>query len=323
MGNQRMATVPAESVAKPPKKSGPLKEGAPTSQWAKNRERLAWLFVAPAILVVAVVALYPLARTFQLSFTNARLGSGRETGWVGLDQYRYVFNDDRFWSALKNTVYFTIGSVGFETILGMIVALTIHSNFKGRGLVRTSMLVPWAIPTVVSAQMWKWMYNDVFGVVNDFFGNKLGIMDPRHALLADPGTSLWAIVAVDVWKTTPFMALLLLAGLQVIPEDIYESSNIDGASKVRQFFDLTLPLLKPALLVALVFRTMDAFRIYDLVAVMKGQSPDTMTVAVYAQNTLVGSQRLGRGSAVAVIIFVIIAVMAFLYTRMIKLEEVS
>jgi trehalose/maltose transport system permease protein len=318
MGNQRLG-IAAGAAAKPVK----LKEGAPTSQWAKNRERLAWLFVAPAVLVVAIVALYPLFRTFQLSFTNARLGAGRETSWVGFDNYRYVLDDDTFWTSLKHTVQFTVASVGFETLLGIIIALTIHSNFKGRGLVRTSMLVPWAIPTVVSAQMWKWMYNDVFGVVNDFFGNKLGIMDPRHALLADPATSLWAIVAVDVWKTTPFMALLILAGLQVIPGDIYESANIDGASKVRQFFDLTLPLLKPALLVALVFRTMDAFRVYDLVAVMKGQSPDTMTVAVYAQNTLVASQRLGRGSAIAVIIFLIIAVMAFVYTRMIKVEEIG
>jgi trehalose/maltose transport system permease protein len=319
MGNHRLGITATASAGKPVK----LKESAPRSQWAKNRERLAWLFVAPAVLVVAIVALYPLFRTFYLSFTNARLGAGTETKRVGLDNYRYVLERDEFWDSLTNTVKFTIASVGLETLLGMIVALTIHSSFKGRGLVRTSMLVPWAIPTVVSAQMWKWMYNDVFGVINDFFGNKLGIMDPRHALLADPATSLWAIVAVDVWKTTPFMALLLLAGLQIIPGDIYESSNIDGAGKVRQFFDLTLPLLKPALLVALVFRTMDAFRVYDLVAVMKGQSPDTMTLAVYAQNTLVGSQRLGRGSAIAVIIFLIIAVMAFVYTRMIKVEDMG
>jgi trehalose/maltose transport system permease protein len=300
---------------------GRLRETAPVSEWAKARERLAWLFVAPAILVVAIVAIYPLIKTFQLSLTNARLGLGIKTRYVGLDNYRYLYHDDKFLSSLKHTAYFTVASVGFETLLGMIIALTIHSNFRGRGLVRTSMLVPWAIPTVVSAQMWKWMYIDVYGVIPDFFGNKLHIMEPRTALLANTSTSLWAIVAVDVWKTTPFMALLLLAGLQVIPGDIYESANIDGASKFRQFFDLTLPLLKPALLVALIFRTMDAFRVYDVVAVMKGQSPDTITVAVYAQNTLVGSQRLGRGSAASVVIFVIIGIFALIYTRMIKVEE--
>lgn len=190
-------------------------------------------------------------------------------------------------------------------------------------MVRTAMLVPWAIPTVVSAQMWKFMYIDVYGIIPDFFGKKLGLMDPHTALLANSSTSLWAIIAVDVWKTTPFMALLVLAGLQIIPGDIYESSSIDGASKARQFFDLTLPLLKPSLLVALVFRTMDAFRVFDLVYVMKGQAPDTMTVAVYAQNLLVGSQRLGRGSAASVLIFICIAFFAFLYTRMMDLEELG
>jgi trehalose/maltose transport system permease protein len=312
LGISASATAPA---------GGRLRETAPVSEWAKARERLAWLFVAPSLIVVAIVAIYPLVKTFQLSFTNARLGLGLETKWVGLDNYRYLYNDQKFIDSLKHTIQFTVASVVLETVLGMIVALTIHSNFKGRGLVRTSMLVPWAIPTVVSAQMWKWMYIDVYGVIPDFFGNKLGIMSPGTALLANTRTSLWAIIAVDVWKTTPFMALLLLAGLQVIPGDIYESANIDGASKFRQFFDLTLPLLKPAILVALIFRTMDAFRVYDVVAVMKGQSPDTMTVAVYTQNTLVGSQRLGRGSAASVVIFVIIGVFAFIYTRMIKVEE--
>ena len=189
---------------------GVSRETAPTSKWAKNRERMAWAFVAPAILVVAVVALYPLARTFQLSFTNARMGLGRKTVGVGLDNYRYIFHDDAWWSALKHTLIFTVASVGLETLFGIIIALTIHSNFKGRGLVRTSMLVPWAIPTVVSAQMWKFMYIDVYGIVPDFFGKKLGIMDPHTALLAKSSTALAAVIAVDVWKTTPFMALLVL-----------------------------------------------------------------------------------------------------------------
>lgn len=284
---------------------------------------MAWLFVLPAILVVLIVAIYPLFKTVQLSFTNARLASTRATEWVGFENYQRLWNDDDFWNALKNTLVFTIASVGFETLLGMIIALTIHSNFKGRGLVRTSMLVPWAIPTVVSAQMWKWMYHDVFGVVNDFFGSKLGIMDPDTALLANTATSLPAIIAVDVWKTTPFMALLLLAGLQIIPGDIYESSNIDGASKVRQFFDMTLPLLKPALLVALIFRTMDSFRVFDVIYVMKGSSQDTMSIAIYSQNLIFDRNFLGRGSAAAVVIFLIIAAFVVVYTRLVKVEEMG
>jgi trehalose/maltose transport system permease protein len=319
LGNKPLG-ITATAAARP---AGRLREEAPKSAWAKSRERLAWLFVAPAVITVAIVALYPLGRTLQLSFTDARMGLGRKTSGVGFDNYRYILKDDVWWTSLKHTLIFTVASVGLETLLGIIIALTIHSNFKGRGLVRTSMLVPWAIPTVVSAQMWKFMYTDVYGIVPDFFGKKLGIMDPHTALLANSSTALFAVIAVDVWKTTPFMALLILAGLQIIPGDIYESSNIDGASKVRQFFDLTLPLLKPSLLVALVFRTMDAFRVFDLVYVMKGQAPDTMTVAVYAQNMLVGSQRLGRGSAAAVLIFVIIAIFAFIYTRMLDLEEMG
>jgi trehalose/maltose transport system permease protein len=317
MANQRLGI----SAAAPA--SGRLREHAPTSSWAKARERLAWLFVAPAILVVIIVAIYPLIRTFQLSFTNARLGATTKTRWIGLENYERLWRDDQFWTSLKNTIVFTVASVGFETLLGMIIALTIHSNFKGRGLIRTSMLVPWAIPTVVSAQMWKWMYHDVFGVVNDFFGKKLSVMDPDTALLANTTTSLPAIIAVDVWKTTPFMALLLLAGLQVIPGDIYESSNIDGASKFRQFFDMTLPLLKPALLVALIFRTMDSFRVFDVIYVMKAKSPDTMSIAIYAQQLLVDNQRLGRGSAASVVIFMIIAAFVVVYTRLVTIEEMG
>ena len=314
LGISASATAPA---------GGRVRETAPSSSWAKARERMAWLFVAPAVLAVLLVAVYPLVQTFRLSLTNSRIDRAREVRYVGLDNYERLWNDSQWWESLKNTLIFTAASVGFETLLGMIIALTIHSNFKGRGLVRTSMLVPWAIPTVVSAQMWKWMYHDVFGVVNDFFGGKLGIMDPDTALLANSKTSLAAIVAVDVWKTTPFMALLLLAGLQIIPGDIYESSNIDGASKVRQFFDMTLPLLKPALLVALIFRTMDAFRVFDVIYVMAQNNPDTMSVAIYAQQTIFQGFYLGRGSAAAVVIFLIIAAFVVVYTRLVKVEEVG
>jgi trehalose/maltose transport system permease protein len=319
MANERLGI--SASAAAPA--SGRLRETTPTSSWAKSRERLAWLFCAPAVIAVLIVAIYPLFRTVYLSFTNANISIARETSWVGLRNYERLWNDDQWWESLLNTVVFTVASVGFETLLGIIIALTIHSNFKGRGLVRTSMLVPWAIPTIVSAQMWKWMYHDVFGVVNDFFGVKLGIMNPDTALLANPTTALFAIVAVDIWKTTPFMALLILAGLQVIPGDIYESSNIDGASKVRQFFDMTLPLLKPALLVALIFRTMDAFRVFDVIYVMSGNNTDTMSVAIYTQQTIFQEFFLGRGSAAAVVIFLIIAAFVIVYTRLVRVEEMG
>jgi trehalose/maltose transport system permease protein len=294
---------------------------APEGSLARSRERLAWLLVLPSLLVVALVALYPLIETFRLSFTNTRLASTREPRNVGWANYQSLLTEDAFRSALSHTVIFTVSSVLLETLLGLAIALVIHSNFRGRGGVRTAMLVPWAIPTVVSASMWQWMYHDVFGVINDILVNQLHILDEKVAWLANPATALPAIIAVDVWKTTPFMALLLLAGLQLIPTDVYEASTVDGASKVQQFFQITLPLLKPALLVALIFRTLDAFRVFDVIYVMKQFASETMTVAVYARQQLIDLALLGRGSAAAVIIFICIFAFVIIYTRLIRVEE--
>lgn len=287
-----------------------------------RRARLAWVLLLPSLIVVALIALYPLVQTFLLSFTNTRLASARTPRSVGFDNYVDLLTEPAFRSAMANTIVFTVASVTLETLLGLAIALVIHSNFRGRGGVRTSMLVPWAIPTVVSASMWAWMYHDVFGVVNDILVNRLHILDQKVAWLANPSTALPAIIAVDVWKTTPFMALLLLAGLQLIPGDVYEASRVDGASRVQQFFQITLPLLKPALLVALIFRTLDAFRVFDVVFVMKGYATESMTVAVYARQQLIDLARLGRGSAAAVIIFLCIFAFVILYTRLVKVEEV-
>jgi len=289
---------------------------------AKQQERLGWILVIPVLVVIAVVAIYPLFETFRLSLTNERLASIREPRYVGLDNYRSVLQDTQFWASMRITGIFTVASVVLETLLGMIVALTIHSNFRGRGLVRTSMLVPWAIPTVVSSLLWQWMFNDTYGVINSVL-KQLNLMSETtfYAWAANPTTALGAVIAVDVWKTTPFMALLLLAGLQVIPSDVYEAAYVDGASKIQQFFDITLPLLKPALLVALIFRTLDAFRVFDLIFVLNGYALDTMSVAIYTQQQLIASQRIGEGSAPAVIIFLTIGVLAFIYTRLIKVEE--
>lgn len=295
--------------------------GASASAYERRRERFAWMLVAPSIIVVALVAFYPLYETFRLSLTNARLGSLREVRYVGFDNYRRILSDSDFIDALWRTIGFTISSVVLETVLGMAIALVINSNFKGRGAIRTSMLIPWAIPTVVSALMWQWMFNDAFGIINDFLVNKVHLLDEKVAFLARPGTAFGAMVAIDVWKTTPFMALLLLAGLQIIPGDVYEASTVDGASKWQQFWQITLPLVRPALLVALIFRTMDAFRIFDLPYVLTDASPETTTIAVYARQTLIQFQRLGAGSAASVIIFVMVGILVFLYTRLLNIEE--
>lgn len=293
----------------------------PRSGWARARERLAWFLVAPSLLVVAIVALYPLFQTFRLSFTNARFGSTRPESYVGFENYTRLLNDDVFISAFGHTIVFTVASVAIETVLGIVVALVINSQFVGRGVIRTSMLIPWAIPTVVSSQLWRFMYNDVNGVVNDLLVNKLHILDSKVAWIANASTALPAIIAVDVWKTTPFMALLILAGLQIIPGDVYEAAKVDGASPWQQFWQITLPLLRPALMVALIFRTLDAFRVFDVVYVLKSTALDTITLAIYARQTMIDEQWLGRGAAASVLIFLAIGLMVIGYTRLIRAEE--
>jgi trehalose/maltose transport system permease protein len=185
---------------------------------------------------------------------------------------------------------------------------------------RAVMLVPWAIPTVVAARMWQWMLDDVFGVVNDL-GMKLHLFSHPHAWISDPSTALGAVCAVDIWKTTPFVALLLLAGLQVIPGDLYEAASVDGASAFQQFWRITLPLLRPAILVTLVFRTLDALRVFDVFNVFFGNRPDTQTMAIYAQSTIVGDGHVGYGAAISVAIFLIISLFVVIYMTVMRVTE--
>ncbi|ADD28843.1 MAG: carbohydrate ABC transporter permease [Meiothermus ruber] len=279
-----------------------------------RQTRLAWLLVLPTLLVVAFVAGYPLAQVFYYSFHRADISFVEPTEFVGFKNYIFLLQDPDFRGALWNTLRFTVVSVFLETVLGLAIALVIHSNFRGRGIVRAAILIPWAIPTVVSAKMWQWMLNDIYGVINVILVNT-GLVANKIAFLANPNTVLWAMVAVDVWKTTPFMALLLLAGLQLIPSDIYEAADIDGASKWQQFWTLTLPLLTPALVVALIFRTLDALRVFDVIFVMVGVNTATRSLAIYNRQTLIDFQDLGYGSAVSVAILVIIFIFVVLYMR--------
>ncbi len=310
----------------------------PQTGWGRARERLAWMMVLPSVLIVAVVAFYPLFQSFRLSFTNARLASSRPVEWIGLQNYEFLWNSNNFRIAFENTVKFTIASVGVELVLGIIIALIINSQFKARGLVRTAILIPWAIPTVVSSRLWAYMLNDNYGVINDLLVNRLPSMvswiplvgdslagvfpDEKIAFLARPSLALPSAIAVDVWKTTPFMALLILAGLQVIPGDVYEAAVVDGANKWKQFWQITLPLLRPAILVALIFRTLDAFRVFDVIYVMFGYKVETLTLSIFAQQALVDGDRLGRASAASVVIFLCIGVFVLIYTRLIRVEEV-
>ena len=273
----------------------------------------------PAIAVVALVAIYPLARTVYQSFTNQQFLALEPTKWIGFKNYRDLWHDTDFRHAIWVTVKFTLITVFFEFLLGMIIALVVNSSFKGRGVMRAVMLVPWAIPTVISAQMWKWMYDDVFGVINDAL-MRLHIIHHSVAWISQPNTALASVSAVDIWKTTPFVALLLLAGLQVIPSELYEAARVDGASTLQQFWRITLPLLRPAILVALVFRTLDALRVFDIFYVFFGSRPDTQTMAIYDQNTIINGD-VGYGSAISVAIFLIIGLFVVIYATVMRVDE--
>jgi trehalose/maltose transport system permease protein len=288
------------------------------SRLQRRQARLGWL---PALAVVAFVAIYPLGKTVYQSFTNQEFLAGIEpTKWVGLQNYRDLWHDTIFRQSVWETIKFTLITVSFEFVLGMIIALVVNSNFKGRGAMRAAMLVPWAIPTVVAAQMWKWMFDDVFGVVNDA-GVRLHILNHSVAWISQPSTALASVSAVDIWKTTPFVALLLLAGLQVIPRDLYEAADVDGASKWQQFWRITLPLLRPAILVTLIFRTLDALRVFDVFYVFYGNRPDTQTMAIYAQSTIVSDGHVGYGSAISVAIFLIIGIFVVIYVTFMRVTE--
>lgn len=218
-----------------------------------------------------------------------------------------------FIRAVWNTLLFTFFSVFFETLLGLIVALVVNSKFKGRGAMRAVMLVPWAVITVVSARMWEWMFEPTRAGFFNMLGDRFGLIEGNYAFLSNASLQLPAIIAVDVWKTTPFMALLILAGLQLIPNELYEAAEVDGASKLRQFFFITLPLLKPSLAVALIFRTLDALRVFDVFQVMLSQKRYSMASFNYFQ--LISARQMGMASAIGVIIFIIIFAFAILYMK--------
>lgn len=292
-----------------------------STRFQRRQTRLAWLMLAPALALVAFVALYPLGQTIYDSFTNRQfLGGIAPTEFVGLQNYRDLAQDSVFRDSVVVTVKFTVITVSIELVLGMIIALAVNSGFRGRGVMRAMMLVPWAIPTVVAAQMWKWMYDDVFGVTNDALV-RLHVVSEPVAWISQPSTALGAVAAVDIWKTTPFVALLLLAGLQVIPRELYEAGDVDGVSKWHQFWRITLPLLVPAILVTVIFRTLDALRVFDIFYVFFGSRLDTQTMAIYDQNTIVAVGDVGYGAAISVAIFLIIGLFVVIYTTFMRVQE--
>ncbi|GGB32672.1 ABC transporter permease subunit [Virgibacillus dakarensis] len=249
---------------------------------------------------------------------EATSGNILESNFIGFTNYGKYFKDARMWNSLWNTTVFTVVSVALELALGLGVALLINRAFKGRGLIRASVLIPWAIPTAVAAMMWGFLYDGQSGIIAHYL-EVLNIIPGSSWLLSTSGGGMFSIILADVWKTTPYMALLLLAGLQTIPHSLYEASNVDGANKWQQFWGITLPLLKSSILVALLFRTLDAFRVFDLIYVLTGGGPANATesISIYAYKTLFAQQNFGEGSVLSVIVFLCVALISFIYVKLI------
>jgi trehalose/maltose transport system permease protein len=298
---------------------------ATRSELQAERIRAARLFLLPMLAALFLVAAWPLLRTIYFSFTDTSLTDLAGGEWIGFDNYlsirtlesgrtiyRGTLVDPAWWNAVYNTFRFAIISVAVETVLGLMVALVLNAEFKGRGLVRAAILIPWAIPTIVSAKLWAWLFNDQFGMVNDIL-LRLGLIEQKIAWTANVDTAMYAALIVDIWKTTPFMALLCLAGLQMIPRDMYEAAKIDGIHPIKVFFKVTLPLVKPALMVAVIFRVLDALRIFDLIYVLTPNSNATKTMSVISRENLIDFDKFAYGSAQSTLLFLIIALSVILY----------
>jgi multiple sugar transport system permease protein len=284
--------------------------------YGRGERRFAWLMLTPALAVIALVAAYPIGYAIWLSLHQYSVRVAGLSRWVGLDNYTSALKSSEFWSATKITFLFSVISVTFELIIGLAMALAMHQAFRGRAVLRTVVLVPWAILTVVTAITWRTIFEPNLGLAPVMLG-KLGLPGAHVVWLGQSGYAFAVMVFADVWKTAPFMALLLLAGLQVIPEDVYEAAKVDGASSWQRFTRITLPLLKPAILVALIFRTLDALRIFDLPFVLTQGTNGTTTLSILSYNQFSQNRLLGQGSALAILTFLIVMGVSFLYIRVV------
>jgi multiple sugar transport system permease protein len=279
------------------------------SEQTRSEHRLGWLLSAPAVVVMLLVTAYPICYAIVLSLQKLDLRFPGEGGFIGLSNYKTVLTSSLWWQDVANTVLISVVSVALELSLGMAIALVMHRAIFGRGAVRTAVLIPYGIVTVVAAFAWQFAFAPPGGFVNP----ALGI---DKAWFGGHISSLAVIIFAEVWKTTPFMALLLLAGLTAIDDGLYDAAKVDGANAVQRFFRITLPLMKPAILVALLFRTLDAFRIFDNIFIMTKGAQNTESVSILGYNQLISRTNLGLGSAVSVLIFISVLLIAFAFVRL-------
>nr|WP_199299654.1 MULTISPECIES: sugar ABC transporter permease [unclassified Coleofasciculus] len=285
-----------------------------------REQRTGWILLLPALLVLLLVYGYPIVRAFWLSLFTKNLGTELQPVFVGLDNYGRMAGDGRFWQSFWTTTVFTTSAVIIELLLGLGIALVLTQKFRGRSLVRTTAILPWALPTALIGLAWGWIFNDQFGVVNDIL-RRVGLIEGGINWLGDPTLALMAVIFADVWKTTPFISILLLAGLQSISPDLYEAHSIDGATPWQNFTRITLPLLMPQILIALLFRFAQSFGIFDLIAVMTGGGPggSTEVVSLYIYSTVMRYLDFGYGAALVVVTFtlliVAVAIASFLLSR--------
>ena len=272
-----------------------------------REQRTAWILLLPALLLLLFVFGYPIARAFWLSLFTKNLGTELQPIFSGLDNYARMAGDGRFWQTFWTTTVFTTASVVLELLLGLGIALVLNQRFLGRSFVRTTAILPWALPTALIGLAWAWIFNDQFGVVNDIL-LRLGLIQTGINWLGDPVLAMMAVIFADVWKTTPFISILLLAGLQSISADLYEAHSIDGATPWQSFRQITLPLLMPQILIALLFRFAQAFGIFDLIAVMTGGGPGgaTEVVSLYIYSTVMRYLDFGYGAALVVVTFLLL-----------------
>jgi multiple sugar transport system permease protein len=292
---------PGDAASAPPAHRG-------LTERARAERKLGWLLCAPAVFVMVAVTGYPILYAVYLSLQRADLRFPSKNEFIGLANYGNVLSSSLWWQDVLHTAIITVASVGIELVIGMVLALVMHRAIFGRAVVRASILIPYGIVTVVAAFAWKYAWAADSGFVPSLLGLNY---DP----LTKDWTSYVVIILTEVWKTTPFMALLLLAGLALVPDELHEAAKVDGANAVQRFFRITLPLIKPAILVALLFRTLDAFRVFDTVFIQTAGANNTETVSILGYNQLLNRLNLGLGSAVSVLIFIAVALIAFMFIK--------